>query len=274
MQTSAKKIFGAAAAVLAALTVGFAAFGLTGCGGTEINISGSTSISPLMEKLVAAYTETHDVTINITESGSGAGVTDAQSGAVDFGMASRALKASETGVTATKIADDGIAIIVHNDSEVANVTSAELYAMYADGTPVQGSLTVAYGREAGSGTRGAFDELIANSDGETLAELAAGYASVVTQYGGTNQIKEAVAGNKAAIGYISMGSLDATVKAVAYEGVAATTANVTNGTYALARPFNLVIPESGLGAEAQAFVDFILSDAGQAIVADEGYIKV
>ena len=268
------RIFAGVMAAVAALVVGFTVVGFSGCGGAEINISGSTSISPLMEKLVAAYKESHDVTINITESGSSAGITDTQNGAVDFGMASRELKASETGVKATKIADDGIALIVHNDSEVTNVTADEVYALYAEGTPIRSSLTVAYGREAGSGTRGAFDELIENSAGDTLDKLESGYDAIVTQYSGTNQIKEAVAGNKAAIGYISMGSLDATVKAVSYEGVAATAANVVNKSYALSRPFNLVLPTAGLDADAQAFVDFILSAAGQAIVESEGYIKV
>lgn len=270
------KIMAVLLVAVAALTVCFATVAFTGCGATTINISGSTSVSPLMEKLVDAYNEDHDVTINVTESGSSAGVTDAINGTVDFGMASRLLTDEETksGVTETKIADDGIALIVHKNCTVTNVTMQEVYNMYASRTPIQTVITTAYGREAGSGTRGAFDELIANTNGDTLDELTNGYAEGIDMFNGTNLVKESVAGNQSSIGYISMGSVDDTIKTVSFEGVAATTANVSNGSYKLSRPFNLVIPEGGLTDAAQDFVDFILSDEGQAIVTAEGYISI
>lgn len=89
-----------------------------------------------MGKLADAYKKEHgDVKITVTTSDSGTGVKDAQSGLNDFGMASRNLKTSETGVVSKQIATDGIALIVNKESAVANVTSEEVYELYANGLP-------------------------------------------------------------------------------------------------------------------------------------------
>ena len=124
-------------------------------------------------------------------------------------------------------------------------------------------------REDGSGTRGAFVELfgIEDADGNDAITQSAEISN------STSVVMTTVAGNPDAIGYISMGSLNNTVKALEIDGVAATVENINNGTYKVYRPFNIATKE-GLSETAQDFVNFIMSEQGQAIVAEEGYISV
>lgn len=117
-------------------------------------------------------------------------------------------------------------------------------------------------REEGSGTRGAFEELFGITDTVETAEIT----------NSTSVMMQTVAGNESAIGYISLGSLDDTVKALKIEGVSATAENVKNGSYKVSRPFNIVIKKD-LSDAAQDFVDYIMSDEGQKIVEDEGYVS-
>ena len=124
-------------------------------------------------------------------------------------------------------------------------------------------------REDGSGTRGAFVELfgIEDADGNDAITQSAEISN------STSVVMTTVAGNPDAIGYISLGSLDNTDKALELDGVAATVDNINNGTYKVYRPFNIATKE-GLSETAQDFVNFIMSEQGQAIVAEEGYISV
>ena len=124
-------------------------------------------------------------------------------------------------------------------------------------------------REDGSGTRGAFVELfgIEDADGNDAITQSAEISN------STSVVMTTVAGNPDAIGYISLGSLDNTVKALEIDGAAATVENINNGTYKVYRPFNIATKE-GLSETAQDFVNFIMSEQGQAIVAEEGYISV
>ncbi len=123
-------------------------------------------------------------------------------------------------------------------------------------------------REDGSGTRGAFVELfgIEDADGNDAITQSAEISN------STSVVMTTVAGNPDAIGYISLGSLDNTVKALEIDGVAATVDNINNGTYKVYRPFNIATKE-GLSETAQDFVNFIMSEQGQAIVAED-YISV
>ncbi|MDR0426144.1 MAG: phosphate ABC transporter substrate-binding protein [Clostridiales bacterium] len=261
---------------MTAVACALAAFGLGGCGNakTQIKISGSSSVSPLMQQLAAAYEkENADIEIVITTSDSGTGIADTEAGKNEIGMVSRDLKAAESGVTATKLCDDGVVLVVHKDSALDDVTGAAVYALYAEGTAI-GSVTSAVSRESGSGTRDAFDGLIKNGGGDALSKLTE-LAAVVSIQNSTGAVKTQIAGSPARLGYISLGSLDDTVKALKFEGTAATAGNVQNGTYKLSRPFNLIVKK---GAEpsgaAQAFIDFILSETGQTIVTDNGYVRL
>ena len=136
---------------------------------------------------------------------------------------------------------------------------------------VTGDITV-ISREDGSGTRGAFIELLGieqkDADGKKV-DMTIDTAEITNS---TSVMMTTVAGNKQAIGYISLGSLDKSVKAVTINGVEATAENVKNGSYAVARPFN--IATMGEPSElAQDFINFILSSEGQTVVEDNGYIS-
>ena len=243
----------------------------------ELYISGSSSVAPLMEKLASVYESFNPyVDITVQTSDSGTGVANAIAGTNDFGMASRALKDSEIeqGVTSKQIAIDGVALVVNPEADLDNVTSDQVYQLYANGTAI-GSITEAISREDGSGTRDAFDSLIKSAAGEELGDLLT-FNSHVTIQQSTGGVKSviATAGTTNTIGYISMGSIDDTVKTVDFEGVEATAENVKNGSYALSRPFNIVYKsEEDLSEAAQLFIDFIMSEAGQHIAEAEGYIS-
>lgn len=277
-----KKITKLMAIALCATVMGAGTAAFAGCGGSEegdtsrsgeITITGSTSVGPLMKKLAGAYEEKYpNVVINISETGSTEGVTDAINGANDFGMASRALKSGELdkGVVSKKIADDGIAIIVNTACTVTNVTKAEVKALYESGTSIQDKLKGALSREDGSGTKSAFQELI----GIKTLYSGTGFEDGISS---TSAVLTKIKNNAQAnlVGYISLGSLNSDVKAVKFEGVEATVANVSNGTYTLARPFNIVYKsEASLSEAAKLFIEYIESEDGKAIITENHYIPV
>ena len=238
----------------------------------EIRVSGSSSVSPLMQKLAAEFEKQNEgVKVRIATTDSTSGVADAMKGTVDIGMASRALKDSEEGLVATKICDDGVVLIVNKSSDLNDVTSQQVYDLYANGTAI-GGIVNAVSREEGSGTRDAFDDLIANADGDKLKDLVA-FTSNVSIQNGTSYVKSEIASNSNTLGYISLGSLDDTVKALTFNGVVASADNIKNGTYTLARPFNIVTKEGAeLSANVQKFIDFLGSDAAKEIIAENGYV--
>lgn len=134
-----------------------------------------------------------------------------------------------------------------------------------------GTITVV-SREDGSGTRGAFIELFGieekNDAGEKI-DLTTDLAEITNS---TAVMMTTVAGNTNAIGYVSLGSLDDSVKVLSIDGVEATVANIKNGTYSVARPFNIATGKE-VSEAVQDFINFILSDEGQAVVEENGYIS-
>ena len=257
---------------IAAIGASISVFGGCNEDTQELVITGSTSVEPLMKKLAAAYEEKHgNIEINIGLGGSSVGVSDAKSGKSNFGMASRELKTDEAadGMVSLKIADDGLAMIVNKSCAVDNVTKDEVKALYESGTAIQEAIRGALSREDGSGTRDAFEEIIGIESlykGTGFEDGLSATGTVIASIQGNTE------GNQ--MGYISLGSLNDEVKALKYNGVAATVANVVNKTYTLARPFNIVYKKDGLSELAQGFVDFILSAEGQAIVTANHYIAV
>lgn len=137
-----------------------------------------------------------------------------------------------------------------------------------DPTPTSAPISVIT-REEGSGTRGAFTELFGIID-ENKVDMISDSAEVTNS---TSVMITTVAGNKNAIGYISLGSLNNDVKAVKIDGAEATVDNINNGSYKISRPFNIAVKED-LSEVAQDFINFILSDEGQAVVEKGGCIKV
>jgi phosphate transport system substrate-binding protein len=236
-----------------------------------IAIGGSTSVNPLMELLIADYEKAHsNVKFTVSATGSGDGIKGAAAGTYEIGMSSRELTPAEIGegLEALVIAIDGIAVILNNANPVANLSTDQIKDIYtgkitnweqlgASASGKKGGIAVV-SREPGSGTRGAFEELLKFQD-----QLVKG----AVEFDGTGAIKAEVSRNADAIGYISLGSLDSTVKPLNVGGIAPTTANVVNSSYKIARPFILVTKKGvPLNDETKAFVDWIMGSAGQAIV--------
>lgn len=152
---------------------------------------------------------------------------------------------------------------------IATLLAVILTALCACGKS-SGSTISVITREEGSGTRGAFVELLGIVDGD-------GNDNIVKTAEATNStsvMMTTVAGNKNAIGYVSLGSLSSDVKAIKVDGAEPTVANIEAGTYKVARPFNLVYNDDKLSDVAADFVKFIMSSEGQAIVTKKGYISV
>lgn len=157
-----------------------------------------------------------------------------------------------------------------SDSAAQAEETQEAAAENTDETTAEGPITVV-SREDGSGTRGAFIELFGvqeEQNGEKV-DMTTTEASITNS---TSVVLTSVAGDPYAIGYVSLGSLDDTVKAVKIDGVEATGENVSNGSYKIARPFNIVTKD-GLSDVAQDFIDYIMSADGQAIIEENNYIK-
>jgi len=229
-----------------------------------IEVGGSTSVTPLMELFAEEYIKTKPhIKVNINGTGSGDGITNAGV-TYQIGMSSRELTPVEQGrgLRAEIIAIDGIAVIVNSGNSVTNLSIEQIRGIYTgeitSWSQVGGANNpiAVVSREAGSGTRGAFEEIIGFA-----GRLAAG----ANESTSTGAIKAGIAQNPNAIGYISLGSLDETIKAVSVGGVPATAVNVVNGTYRVARPF-IVLTGNNAHAETTAFVQWMLSTAGQAVV--------
>jgi phosphate transport system substrate-binding protein len=249
---------------LLALTSVFAQSKASTTGAYTIEVGGSTSVTPLMELLAAEYAKVKpNIKININGTGSGDGINNA--GVLyQIGMSSRELTPAEQGkgLKETIIAIDGIAVIVNKSNAVNNLTLEQIRNIYTGAitnwSQVGGKNAViaVVSREEGSGTRGAFEE-IAGFQGKLLANA--------NQLTSTGAILANIAQNPDAIGYISLGSINDTIKAVSVGGVAATNANVVKGTYKIARPF-IVLTGKNVHAESSAFIKWILGKEGQKIV--------
>ena len=232
-----------------------------------------------MEKLANALSEAFmekypDVTVTAEFVGSGAGIEAVTNGTADIGNSSRSLKDEEkaAGVVENVVAIDGIAVCVDPANEVANLTKEQLTNIY------NGTITnwkevggadepiIVIGREAGSGTRGAFEELVDLKD-------ACKYANELDS---TGAVIAKVASTPGAIGYASLDALDDSVKALSLEGVEATAENIKAGNYFLSRPF--VMATKGEISEqndlVQAWFDFVLGDEGQQVASEVGLITV
>lgn len=241
----------------------------------SISMVGSTSMEKLANALSEAFMEQYpDVTVTAEFVGSGAGIEAVTNGTADIGNSSRSLKDEEkaAGVVENIVAIDGIAVCVDPANEVADLTKEQLTNIY------NGTITnwkevggadepiIVIGREAGSGTRGAFEELVDLKD-------ACKYANELDS---TGAVIAKVASTPGAIGYASLDALDDSVKALSLEGVEATAENIKAGNYFLSRPF--VMATKGEISEqndlVQAWFDFVLGDEGQQVASEVGLITV
>ena len=240
-----------------------------------IAVSGSTSVGPLMEKVAKAYeAKNENVSIEINQVGSSAGIKDTINGVAELGMSSRDLKDEEksSGVSGTAIAYDGIAVIVNNENKVKNLTLDQLKDIYTgkitnwkDVGGENGKIVVV-SREDGSGTRDAFQEIVGYKSEELVADA--------TIADGSGNIKTTVSGNKNAIGFVSFSYVDNTVNAIELNGVKPEEELAKSGEYKLSRPFLIITKKDTLTDEGKKVIDYILSEEGQKIVEEDKLIKV
>lgn len=241
----------------------------------KISISGSTSVGPVVEILGEDFKKKDsDVSIEVQQLGSSAGIKNAIEGTSQIGMASRDLKNQEkdAGLKETPIALDAIALVTNKSNEVNNLTMQQIKDIYTgkitNWKEVGGKYApiVVVSREDGSGTRGAFEEIVGFNAGELIKDAQIS--------DGSGNIKVTVQGNENAIGYISSSYADESINKLKVENQELTVNNVKEKKYPLARPFLLVNKENSMTSKSNEFLEFILSDEGQKIVEGEGLISI
>ena len=238
-----------------------------------VNTDGSTSMADVMAVLKETFAEVQPgINVNYTGSGSGSGITNVLNGSVDIGLSSRALKAEEEeqGAVGHIVALDGVAVVVNPENTVADLTVEQIAKIFSgeitNWSEVGGADAeiAVFGRESGSGTRGAFEEIVGVVD-------ACAYTN---EYSSTGDMVGAVAGNPNAIGYASLSAVDESVIAVSVNGVAPSEATVKDGTYEIQRPFVMVTKEgTQLSEAAQAFLDYAMSAVVAEYIAAAGAVS-
>ena len=245
---------------------------MVGCSKSEsVATDGSTSMSKVIESLSEAFEENTGIEVTYNATGSGAGIEAVLAGRCDIGLSSRDLKEEEKekGLEGTILAYDGIAIIVHPDNPVTDLsieTIAKIYTgeitNWKDVGGNDGEI-VLIGREANSGTRDGFESITDTEDKCKYRQECTSTGDVIT----------AVSSNPNAIGYASLASVKDSVKAVSVDGVAPSEATVKDGSYAVQRPFVLVTKkDTKLSESAQKFFDYITSEAANEVISGAGVV--
>ncbi|PJC87485.1 phosphate ABC transporter substrate-binding protein [Vibrio sp. HA2012] len=264
----------ALAALLSAAVLG------PGVNAKEINVSGSTSVARLMDVLAEEFNNTHkDNYVAIQGIGSTAGITMVKKGISEIGMSSRYLTEGEKteDLTLFPVAFDGLAIIVNHSNEVNNLSRQQLYDIYkgkitnwkdVGGADRQIAVVT---REASSGSRYSFESLLG------LTKVIGHHqVSDINQtnlvVNSNSMVKTIVNHNLHAIGFVSDGSVDASVKELTFEGIAATPENIAAKKYELARPFLLLYKEETLPKGGTEFIHFVGSERAKVLISQYGYI--
>ena len=236
-----------------------------------LTLTGSTSMADAASALAEAFmAENKDVTVSVGGNGSGEGPTAVNDGTAQIGMLSRGLKDTETPDAFDQyiIGYDGIAVIVNASNTVKALTSEQVAKIFkgeiTNWKEVGGADAViqCIGREAASGTRGAFEELMEVKDACKYAE----------EQNSTGNVKQAVSANPNAIGYVSFSAVDNTIIACGLDGVTPSEETVKSGEYTLQRPFLMITKADTSDALTKAFLDFVYSEAGMQIIADDGVV--
>ncbi len=266
-----------AAAASLVLTVVLGGCGGGGLSGT-VTASGSTTVQPLAQAAAEKFMEENpDVTVTVQGGGSSTGITQVSEGAVDIGDSSRELKPEEEGksLVDNKIAYDIIAMIVNPDISVSNLTAEEAKKIFigeiANWSEVGGpdEEIVVVIRDEASGTREMFDEKVLGSKKDAPVKPVSG-----AQEAGSNGImREKVASTPNAIGYVSYGYLDKSVKALELDSVKPTLENALNESYPLGRYLHMFTKGEPEGAN-KAYIDYVLSDTFQTDVVSKEYIPI
>ncbi len=237
-----------------------------------ITMSGSTSMEKLCNTLKEEYMNKTGIEIDVQFTGSGAGIQAVSEGTVNIGNSSRALKDEEKakGLSENIVALDGIGIIVDKANTVADISKDNLAKVYKGEIKNWKELggadepIVVIGREAGSGTRGAFEEILGIED-------ACVYAQEISS---TGAVMAKVASTPGAIGYVSLDVIDDTVSTLKVDSVEATAENIKNGTYSIQRPF-VMATKGAITEQSQTVQDFfnwLESEEGQTIITKLGLV--
>ena len=239
---------------------------------TIIRLAGSTAFQPFAEKLADVYMEKNEsAVIDVQGGGSALGIMAVNQGIVDIGMADMLqLPRVVSHLTKVVCARDGIAVIVHKDNPIENISKKQLQDIFTGKITNWQKVGVSpaplrvISREDGSGTRKSFDQIVLKKNKLTINAM----------YQDSNgTIREAVKSDENAIGYISIGFINSSVKTVDIDGINATNENVKNGKYTLARPIYLILKKD-IGQDARQFIDFLLSNEAQTIISKNGLIPV
>ena len=244
---------------------------ICGCGkrADSVTLAGSTAFAPFAEKLGGQFmAHNPGIRISVQGGGSTVGIQSAQQGKAQIGMADMVkLPAEADGLASSVVARDGIAVIVNPANTVANLTMDQLRDIFCgkinnwkDVGGKDGTITLV-SREAGSGTRSSFEQIVGN--------VKLGPNALVQDSNGS--IRETVASDPLAIGYLSHGLVNEKIKALTIGGSPCSSEAVLAGKYPLVRPIFLLTKGAPQGA-AKAFIDFILSDAGQTQICKDGLL--
>ncbi len=239
---------------------------------STVTVGGSTSVYVAVVPLADRFMEINPgVVVESHSLGSTAGIVGANEGTFDIGMTSRDLEGEELGwgLQEILICRDAIAAIVHPDNPVRELTMEQLSQIFTgeitNWAEVGGNdlgITVII-REDGSGTRGAWEDMV-HEDVDPAPTL------IMT---GTGGVKSGVAGDPSAISYITLAALDETVRALPIDGVEPSIDTVLAGDYAIARPY-LFLTKGDISPLAQKFIDFVLGPEGQQILEDDGMVRI
>jgi len=238
---------------------------------TGITVAGSTSVEPfaelLAEEYMIRYPQSH---IYVQGGGSTAGIEAVRTHAAQIGMSSRSLTSEEKGLYAVTIAKDAIAIILHPKNPVQDLSLVRVREVFSGKIKNWEELggfdhpIVLVTREEGSGTREAFQKLVIGEEEITLEALV---------QDSNGAIRQVVAGDPNAIGYISLGLVNEKVKTIKISGAEPTVKNIESGHYHLVRPFLFIFNSEPVG-EAKSFLDFVMSPEAQNLLSKEGLVSI
>lgn len=243
---------------------------------TKLLLTGSSTVAPLMTAIAERYQITHpDVVIEVQTGGSNKGVEDVRTGANDIGMASRALKPEEQDLTAFTVAQDGIALVVHQSNRIQTITPQQAVDIYTGNLSNWKTL---------GGDDSSITVLNKTANHATLELFAKHFKlepeSIVADrlVGDNTEMIETILENPSAIGYVSIGAAEYKIvngiplKMMSLEGVPATVQSVSKGIFPLSRPLNLITKEEPAGVKKE-FIDFARSPAVEDIVQAQAFVQ-
>ncbi|MDD1779614.1 phosphate ABC transporter substrate-binding protein [Enterovibrio sp. ZSDZ35] len=245
----------------------------------RLTLSGSTSVTYLIDVLSEHYEKETGDTVEVQGTGSSAGILAVNKGISELGMSSRYLKSTELmpDLKTHVIAYDGLTLVVHPENPIVSLSSAQIADIY------RGKITnwnqvggedrkiAVVSRELASGSRYSFETFMGLTriyKGEQVSDISSSLLVV----NANSMVKMLVSNNKHAVGYISAGSIEPSVKSISVDGVSYSLANMEDGSYKLSRPFLLLHKKGELSEITQDFLDYVLSEKSQKLAGDMGFI--